>query len=119
MSDWQIALDHLEEKINEDLLESCLKNINSCSGGDENELKAWVSKLDHLFYYYKVDGTRFVSHIALLAKGYLKIVINVEMFLMSEAFFAELIFTIVTHNVSRMFCECSNEICVLNASRFG
>ena len=43
----------------------------------------------------------------------------IEMFLMSEAFFAELIFTIVTHNVSRMFCECSNEICVLNASRFG
>ena len=76
MSDWQIALGHLEEKINEDLLESCLKNINTCSGGDENELKSWVSKLDHLFYYYKVDGTRFVSHIALLAKGYLKIVIN-------------------------------------------
>ena len=43
----------------------------------------------------------------------------IEMFFMSEAFFAELIFTIVTHNVSRMFCECSNEICVLNASRFG
>ena len=76
MSDWQIALDYLEEKINEDLLETCLENINSCSGGDENELKAWVSKLDHLFYYYKVDGTRFVSHIALLARGYLRIVIN-------------------------------------------
>ena len=76
MSDWQIALGHLEEKINEDLLESCLENINSCSGGDENELKAWVSKLDHLLYYYKVDETRFVSHIALLAKGYLKIVID-------------------------------------------
>ena len=76
MSDWQIALDHLEEKINEDLLKSCLKNINPCSGKDENELKSWVSKLDHLFHYYKVDGTRFVSQIALLAKGYLKIVIH-------------------------------------------
>ena len=76
MSDWQIALGHLEEKINEDLLESCLENTNFCSGGDENELRAWVNKLDHLPYYYKVDETRFVSHIALLAKGYLKIVID-------------------------------------------
>ena len=76
MSDWQIALDHLEEKIKEDWLKSCLENVDYCSGGDENELKAWVSKLDHLLYYYKVDETRFVSHIVLLAKGYLKIVIN-------------------------------------------
>ena len=76
MSDRQIALHHLEEKINEDLLKSCLENINHCSGSEENELKLWVSKLDHLFHFYKVDGTRFVSQIALLAKGYLKIVIN-------------------------------------------
>ena len=71
MTDWQLAFDHLEAKINEDLLESYLKNINSCSGGDENELKAWVSKLDHLLYYSKVDETTFVSHIAFLAKGFL------------------------------------------------
>ena len=59
-------------------------------------------------------------HISHTAIGeFERIPADIEMFLMSEAFFAELIFTIVTHNVSRMFCECSNEICVLNASRFG
>ena len=76
MTDWQLAFDHLEAKINEDLLKSCLKNINSCSGEDGNELRVWLRKIDHLLYYSKVDETTFVSHIALLAKGYLKIVID-------------------------------------------
>ena len=76
MTDWQLAFDHLEAKINEDLLKSCLKNVDSCSGRDENELKLWVRKLDHSLYYSKVDETTFVSHIAFLAKGYLKVVID-------------------------------------------
>ena len=78
-----------------------------------------INKMKSGSFYFRSEVSWGSSILPTCQSFEVALVFAIEMFLMSEAFFAELIFTIVTHNVSRMFCECSNEICVLNASRFG